>query len=206
MRRFAKLIAAACALVAAVLPAAAKHHHHHHHGDDATAGLASGLANVTLLVVRHAEKPTDPGDHGLSPAGTARAKAYASYFRHFAIDGRPVTIDTLIASADSDASARPRLTLEPLSKATGIAIQTPFKNKHYQDAASWIAGGVTHGTALIAWHHGKLPDLVAALGAPNVLPGGAWPDDVYDWVVVLRYDGQGRLASATKVTEPTDLK
>ena len=117
-----------------------------------------------------------------------------------------MAIDTLIASADSDVSARPRLTLEPLSKATGIPVQTPFKNKHYADAASWIAQGVTHGTALIAWHHGKLPDLLAALGAPNVLPGGVWPEDVYDWVVELRYDGQGRLASATRVTEPADLK
>ena len=72
-RPFACLIVA---LLLAATPALAKHHHHHD-GDDS---ISSGLANVTLLVVRHAEKPTDAGDRGLSPAGEARAKAYANYF------------------------------------------------------------------------------------------------------------------------------
>ena len=140
--------------------------------------------------------------------GIARANAYDSYFRHFSVDGAPVAIDTLIASADSRESARPRLTLEPLSKATGIPIQTPFANKQVKDAARWIAAGQTHKAALIAWHHGKLAKLIEKLGADpsTVLPGGDWPDDVYDWVVVLRYDSAGRLAEAKRIVEPADLK
>lgn len=200
------LVALLAALLLAAAPALAKHHHHHHH-DDADAG-ASGLANVTLLVVRHAEKPSDDGDRGLSPAGEARAKAYATYFRHFAVDGQPLAIDTLIASADSKESARPRLTLEPLSKATGIAIQTPFANKQVKDAAAWIAAGQTHKAALIAWHHGKLAKLIEKLGADpaSVLPDGQWPEDVYDWVIVLRYDGDGNLSEAKRIVEPADVK
>lgn len=171
----------------------------------------AGLADATLLVVRHAEKPTRDGDRGLSPAGQARAQAYADYFRHFTIDGKPVHIDALVASSDSDASARPRLTLEPLAAATGLAVQTPFSNKQVKDAARWLAsGGATsqpHGTVLIAWHHGKLAKLLDALGADadTLLPGGEWPSDVYDWVIVLRYDGAGHLAQSRRIVEPADL-
>ncbi len=193
------------ALLLATTPALAKHGHHH--DADGAAG-APGLAGVTLLVVRHAEKPASEGDRGLSPAGEARAKAYATYFRHFSVDGAPVAIDTLIASADSNESARPRLTLEPLSKATGIAIQTPFANKQVKDAARWIEAGQTHKAALIAWHHGKLAKLLEKLGADTstLLPDGEWPDGVYDWVIVLRYDGDGNLSEAKRIVEPADLK
>ena len=123
------------------------------------------------------------------------------------MDGTPVAIDTLIASSDSNESARPRLTLEPLSKATGIAIQTPFANKQVKDAARWIEAGQTHKAALIAWHHGKLTKLLEKLGADpsTLLPGGDWPDDVYNWVIVLRYDASGNLSEAKRIVEP-DLK
>ncbi len=196
----------ACLIVALLLaatPALAKHHHHHDDDDS----MSAGLANITLLVVRHAEKPIDAGDRGLSPAGEARAKAYANYFQYFSVDGAPVAIDTLIASSDSNESARPRLTLEPLSKATGIAIQTPFANKQVKDAARWIEAGQTHKAALIAWHHGKLTKLLEKLGADpsTLLPGGDWPDDVYNWVIVLRYDASGNLSEAKRIVEPADL-
>ena len=190
-----------CSLLGAA-PAWAKHHHHH---DDEA---APGLANVTLLVIRHAEKPAAEGDRGLSPAGEARAKGYATYFQHFEVDGAPVHIDTLIASADSDESARPRLTLEPLSAATGIRIQTPFANKDVKDAAHWIEAGQTHGVALIAWHHGKLAKLLEKLGADpaTLLPDGTWSENVYDWVIVLRYDADGQLSEAKRIVEPANLK
>ena len=195
---FAVFLAAVLAVAA---PAEAKHHHHH---DNA----GSGLANVTLIVVRHAEKPTSDDDPGLSPAGQARAQAYASYFRHFSVDGAPVQIDTLIASADSAKSARPRLTLEPLSRATGIPIQQPFADKQVKDAAQWIEMGQTKGTALIAWHHGKLAKLLEKLGAEpaTLLPGGEWPENVYDWAIVLRYGPDGHLSEAKRIVEPADLK
>ena len=188
-----------------IAPAWSKHHHHRDDG-----GGSSGLANVTLLVVRHAEKPTDEGNSGLAPAGEARAKAYATYFQHFTFEGSPVHVEALIASADSGESARPRLTLEPLSKATGLPIQQPFANKQFKDAARWIESGDAHlhGAALIAWHHGKLAKLLEKLGADpaTILPDGSWPEEVYDWVIVLRYGPDGSLTEAKRVTEPADLK
>ena len=159
-----------------------------------------------MLVIRHAEKTGSRDDRGLSAAGETRARAYADYFRHLAIDGAPVRIDTLIASSDSDASARPRLTLEPLSKAIGLPIETPFANKQVKDFAHWLEAA-PRGTVLIAWHHGKLAKLIEHLGAnpATLLPGGAWPDDVYDWLIVLRYDDAGRLKESRRIVEPADL-
>ena len=123
---------------------------------------ADGLANATILVIRHAEKP-DEGS-GLSPAGQARALAYATYFKTLTIDGVPIHIDTLIATADSGESERPRLTLAPLSEATGIQIQQPFDDAAVKDLARWLEQGKPDRTILIAWHHGKLPKLLERLG------------------------------------------
>ena len=111
------------------------------------------------MIIRHAEKPTTAGDRGLSPAGEARARAYADFFRHLEIDGAPIRIGALLASSDSSESARPRLTLEPLAKATGLPLQTPFANKQVKDFARWLEAGPSRGTVVIAWHHGKLAKL-----------------------------------------------
>jgi hypothetical protein len=68
---------------------------------------SSGLADATVLIIRHAEKP-DSGA-GLSPAGEARAQAYVGYFQHLTLNGTEFRPDTLIATADSKNSARERL-------------------------------------------------------------------------------------------------
>ena len=61
-----------------------------------------------------------------------------------------------------------------------------------------------HGIVpLICWRHGQIPALLDAFGvAPTkLLPGGKWPDDVYDWVLVLRMDARGEVASTELVHE-----
>lgn len=183
-------------LLACAWPADARHY---------DSGDTPGLRGATILVVRHAEKPADEyGNPGLAPAGEARAKAYADFFQHFAVDGMPVKIDTLIATADSQDSARPRLTLEPLSKATGIAIEQDFADHDVKELARSLEEGQPNRTILIAWHHGKIPKLLYELGADpyDLLPDGVWPPDTYDWVIVLKYDGNGALTEAKKVAEP----
>jgi hypothetical protein len=182
----------------------------------ATPGVAqpggTGLAGTTLLIIRHAEKPVDPGDDaaggpGLTPAGEARARAYATYFRNFAVDGTPLHIDTLVATADSAKSMRPRLTVEPFSRASGLPLQQPFKNKDVKGLVSWLASGTPHRTVLIAWHHGMVPQLLTELGAnPQALiPGGVWPPATFDWVIYLRYGEDGHLAVSKRIVEPAGL-
>lgn len=159
----------------------------------AVAKEKTGLADATVVIVRHGEKP-DKGT-GLSLAGEARARAYIGYFENLSLDGTPFRPDTLVASADSKNSARERLTLEPLAQALGLPIDQRFTDKDVKQLAHALADESHGKSVLIAWHHGELAKLIDALGADAVklLPGGRWPDDVFNWVVVLRYDHQGKL-------------
>ena len=162
-----------------------------------------GPANATLLIIRHADKPPpDNGQNGLSPAGEIRAQKYAGYFRTAQLGDTP--IDVLVATADTARSARPRLTLEPLSAATGLKIQQPFADDEVKDLALWLKENAGDHTVLIAWHHGKLPKLLRLLGADpgQLLPGGEWPADVFDWVIKLKYDRVGHMTAAQRIVEP----
>jgi hypothetical protein len=179
----------------------------HYDGGNASTSVATRLVNTTVLIIRHAEK-TSSGP-GLSLAGEARANAYVGYFHRLTVDGAPVRIDTLIATADSDESLRERLTLEPLSRVTGLPIQQPFDNGAVKDLVGWLAHGPPDRNILIAWHHGKVPMLLADLGLDplTILPGGRWPSDVYDWLVMLRFDRNGDVVPSLcrLVREPSPL-
>ena len=155
---------------------------------------ANPLQSSVVIIVRHAEKP-DTGD-GLAPAGDARANAYVDYFKHFTVNSNAVHFDYLFAAKDSRESKRPRLTIKPLSKALGLVINTEFKNDAYAELAEELhAGRYRNKNILVCWHHGKIPELLAALGADphTLLPNGKWPEDVFGWVVSLEYDQKGNL-------------
>jgi hypothetical protein len=162
---------------------------------------SSGLKDTTVLVIRHAEKPDEGYD--LTPVGYQRAKAYVRYFQNLTIDGKPVTLDHLFAAADSKGSHRPRLTLEPLSKATGLPIDQRFEAKQYQGLASDLRAKPHGAQILICWHHGDIPELLQALGAnpEKLLPHGKWPDDVFGWMIQLRYNDKGELVGAKRINE-----
>jgi hypothetical protein len=165
------------------------------------AGASSALKDAVILVIRHAEKP-DKGD-SLSPAGEAHAQAYANYFKHFAIDGQPHQPDHLFAAKDSSSSDRPRLTLEPTSKALGLAIDSQFNDNQFQELARELKSS-SHGTnLLICWHHGNIPQLLHALDADpeTLLPKAKWPDAEFGWLIQLRYDENGQLLESKRITE-----
>ena len=168
---------------------------------------APGLSNATVLLIRHAED-ADSGP-GLSPAGEVRARAYARYFRPFRFGEELLRIDTLIAAADSRASDRSRLTLEPLSRVSGIPVQQPIGDRHVGALVRWLGQGAPNRTILIAWHHGDLPKLIAELGADPTMVLGRhrWPSHEYSWVVVLRFDRNGVVTTQSShlVREPTPL-
>jgi hypothetical protein len=152
-----------------------------------------GLKDATVLIIRHAERPTVGSD--LTAKGQQRAETYAKYFRELKIDSKVVEPDFLVAAADSAASQRPRLTLEPLSKALGMKLDLQFKAKEDAKLAAELCAKPHGKNILICWHHGKIPDLVKALGADpaKLMPNGTWPDEEFGWILVLRYDGDGRL-------------
>ena len=168
-------------------------------------GQENHLAGNTVLIVRHAEKPETGRE--LTAAGEARARAYASYFEPFHEGDVTVKVDALYAGADSEGSVRPRLTLEPLSRATGLALNTSVGTKEPEKLVSLLKGEAHPAHPLIAWRHGQIPALLAAFGARgDLIPGGKWPDATYDWVVVLRFDETGKLVEQKVVKEGLVVK
>jgi hypothetical protein len=162
---------------------------------DSASGSATtnALKDAVILVIRHAEKPGKGAT--LSPEGGQRAEAYVRYFEQYTVEGQPLGLDYLVATADSAGSERPRLTVEPLSKALGLKIDLRFKSKEYQELAADLRTHPRGKRILICWHHGKIPELVTALGADagKLLPGGKLPDDEFGWVLELRFDHNGQL-------------
>jgi len=159
------------------------------------------LKNAVILVIRHAEKPAS--GMSLSPEGEARAAAYVNYFKQYTVGAQPLRLEAIFATADSKGSHRPRLTVEPTGKALGLTVDNRFADKAPQALADEIRSR-PHGKAiLIAWHHGQIPALVGALGADpkQVIPGAKWPEDVFGWVIQLRYDADGRLLEAKRINE-----
>lgn len=170
-----------------------------------TATAQNALANTTVLIVRHAEKPKV--GNSLTPQGFARAEAYTHYFAPFELDGKPLQINALYAGHDSADSMRPRLTLEPLSHTLHLPLNTDFMTNDPAALADFLRTQPHGDHVLIAWRHKKIPALVEALGGDpaQLLPSLPWPDDVYDWVLVLRYDAQGKLAGEQRIQEPNPL-
>ena len=160
-----------------------------------------GPKDATVLIIRHAEKPDD-GD-GLTPAGEARAKAYVEYFRGFKFHSEPVKLDAIFAAADSKNSRRPRLTVQPLASALGLPVETRYRDKDYQGLAAELGERYNGRNVLVCWHHGVMLELLHAMGADpdTLLPGGKWPGDEYNWVVVLHYDQDGHLKDAQRIDE-----
>lgn len=189
LRRFA------CAVVLAVSSAWTVH----------AQAAANHLANTTVLVIRHAEKP-DSGS-SLSPEGFIRAQKYAQYFHPLLIDGQRLQPDTLYAGADSVGSIRPRLTLEPLRRAIGISLNCIFPTNKPEQLAHALAAEQHGHCILIAWRHKKIAALLKALGADpsTLLPEGTWPDEVYDWVILLHYDAAGHIDQQRRIVEPSPL-
>jgi hypothetical protein len=159
------------------------------------------LANNTILIVRHSEKPAT--GTGLTPQGEARAQLYVKYFQPFQEEGLSILVDSLYAGADSASSIRPRLTLEPLSKATGLPLHHKIGTNESEALVQELKTEPHGKLPLIAWRRGEIPALLTAFGASpdKLLPNGKWPDDIYDWVILLNIGPDGQLSSAKLIHE-----
>jgi hypothetical protein len=162
-----------------------------------------GPKNSVVLIIRHAENP--PNGHGLSARGHERAEAYKDYFQNFRIDGERRQPEAVLVAADSKQSHRPRLTVEPFAKAANLPIDNRFANKEPADLTAELRANYQGKVILVCWHHGQIPALLHALGAApeTLLPDGKWPKTVYDWVIMVSFDGNGRLIpeSTRRITE-----
>jgi hypothetical protein len=167
------------------------------------ADAQDGPKNSVVLIIRHAENP-DTG-HGLSPRGEQRAEAYKDYFKNFTVDSKRLEPVAIFAAKDSKQSHRPHLTVEPFAKAAKLPIDMRFGSNESTHLAAALRATEQGKVVLVCWRHGVIPDLLRALGEKpkKLLPDGKWPDAVYDWVILLSFDQNGRLipASTRRINE-----
>ncbi|PYI98541.1 MAG: flagellar basal body-associated protein FliL [Verrucomicrobia bacterium] len=167
------------------------------------ANAQDGPKNAVVLIIRHAED-AGSGD-GISPLGQERAEAYKDYFLKFTVDSKPREPQVIFAAKDSKKSHRPRLTMEPFAKAAKLQIDTRFGNNQSADLAADLRANQQGKVILICWRHPYIPALLGALGAnpTTFLPNGKWPGAVYDWVILLSFDQDGRLipSSSRRINE-----
>lgn len=171
------------------------------------------LANTTILIVRHAEKPARQGNDdsrgpGLSPAGQRRAEQYVDYFQPYrasSVDGtesKAIAVDRLFAAADTNSSHRSRLTLEPLAAARGLPLRCDLGSKGWATLVSELTSDAyDNTTVLICWRHGTILKLANALlaprggAAPTPQLGSRWPavwhPGVFGWLLQICFDGAG---------------
>lgn len=135
-----------------------------------------------VLIIRHAEKPDDATDQNLSKRGFERADALATV-----IPNGFVHPDFLFATRKSAHSNRPVETIEPLSKAMHLTIEASFKDDEFAGLAHELLTNPKYSgkIVLIAWHHGKIPELAHALGA-TAAPD-KWNSKEFDRVWEISY-------------------
>ncbi len=167
-----------------------------------------------IMVIRHAEKPN--GEPGVMPDGTEnpealtvtgwkRAKALVGFFdppngqfaRHLA---RP---DRLFACGSN--SLRPKQTIEPLSAAMALPIDTTFRKG--QESRLVAAAKSMDDSVLIAWQHEAIPEIASLIrGSSSNIPT-PWPGHRFDMVWVFDSEG-GEVWSFAQTPElvlPGDL-
>jgi hypothetical protein len=157
------------------------------------ADAQDGPKDAVVLIIRHAE---DGGiGRSLAPRGEQRAEAYKDYFLKFTVDSKGREPQAIFAAKDSKKSHRPRLTVEPFAQAANLKIDTRFGNNQSAELAADLRANDHGKVILICWRHPYIPALLGALGAnpKTFLPNGKWPGAVYDWVILLGFDQDGRL-------------
>jgi hypothetical protein len=162
-----------------------------------TADAQDGPKDAVVLIIRHAEDGGTGRD--LAPRGHERAEAYKNYFLNFTVDSKRREPQAIFAAKDSSKSHRPRLTVELFAKAAELRIDTRFGNNQSADLAADLRANQQGKVILICWRHPYVPALLGALGAnpKTFLPNGKWPGAVYDWVILLSFDQDGRLIPST---------
>jgi hypothetical protein len=157
------------------------------------ADAQDGPKGSVVLIIRHSED-AGSGD-GISPRGEQRAEAYKNYFLNFSVDSKRLEPDVVFAAKDSKKSHRPRLTVEPFAKAAQLKIDMRFGNNQSTELAADLRANQQGKVILICWRHPYIPALLGGLGAnpKTFLPNGKWPGAVFDWVILLSYDQDGRL-------------
>ncbi|HAN71545.1 MAG TPA: hypothetical protein DCQ36_08140 [Actinobacteria bacterium] len=167
------------------------------------------MAPTTMMFLRHGEKPGEHGapfgvdqhgnadPHSLSVRGWTRAGALAALFDHVPAPGRPALArpQRVLATQPTHdyRSKRERDTATPTAERIGVGVETDFTHKDAGAAAKSILGD--DRDALVVWHHGSLPELLAHFPLANAADvPKEWPEDRFDLIWVLTRDADGAYA------------
>lgn len=123
-----------------------------------------------IIIIRHAEKPEN-SDY-LSPKGQIRALALQVYFKTdpFVLDfGPPKAIFTFRPESPHH-SFRGIETMTPLARLLHLKIHDQYKGDEFESLAKTVLQDKKYDNipVLICWGHGKIPQLLNALGIANV--------------------------------------
>ena len=145
-----------------------------------------------ILLIRHAEKPTDETSVDLSPVGMKRAAALPNLFVKSA--DRPVpfpTPDFIFAAENSGHSSRSTQTVAPLAKKLGLKVYHKYANEEFDKLATHLLADPKYAgkTVLVCWHHGKLDNFAKSLGAKKV---PHFEDSAFDRVWRISYTPEGK--------------
>ncbi|KAJ5130785.1 60S ribosome biogenesis protein Rrp14 [Penicillium bovifimosum] len=140
-------------------------------------GVASAELHPTVYLIRHAEKPADPRDHGLTPDGIKRAQC----LRHVFGAGSGYDIGYIMAPHVTPDGEHRRAfqTVLPLADDLGLTIDTHCKRNDVICVAGTVRSYDGPGNILISWRHGKMDKIEEELGALEPIE---YPEDRYDLI------------------------
>jgi 2,3-bisphosphoglycerate-dependent phosphoglycerate mutase len=138
---------------------------------------------LILILVRHAEKkivPPENKDPDLSPAGLARAEELAKIFG-----------DTGITAIYATQYKRTQQTVKPLADRLRLPV-TQVEAKKTPDLVKQIRARGAGQVIFIAGHNNTVPEIIAALGGPQ-LP--IIPEEEFDnlYILIVQSDGSAKL-------------
>jgi 2,3-bisphosphoglycerate-dependent phosphoglycerate mutase len=134
---------------------------------------ATGDPPTTLILVRHAEKlivPPENKDPDLSPTGQARAQELMRMFS-----------DSGIAAIYATQYKRTQQTVKPLADKLALAVNK-VDAKETAELVKQIRSRNTGQVIFIAGHNNSVPEIIAAMGGPQ-LP--IIPETEYDNLYIL---------------------
>ncbi len=140
-------------------------------------------SSTTLILVRHAEKaivPPENKDPDLSTAGQARAEELARMFG-----------ESGIAAIYATQYKRTQQTVKPLADKLRLAI-TQVEAKNTAELVKQIRARNTGQVIFIAGHNNSVPEIIAAMGGPQ-LP--IIPETEFDnlYILTVHTDGSAKL-------------
>jgi hypothetical protein len=160
------------------------------------------MAATKIMIVRHAEKPSDDGKiQGVEADGQhnpeelivrgwqrsgALVRLFAPRNGHF-VDPHLATPTTIFASeaAKHSESLRPQHTVLELATVLGLTLSLGHVKDDLKGLVDDAAATAAKGPVLIAWEHQDIPDIVNRIVGNKTTCPQTWPGDRFDlvWVV-----------------------